>query len=130
MQHQSNRSLQQNFSHKSKLHQKSGGCLEEISFTDICAGALLGKGSFGTVLRAVWYSPEGDKDVAIKYFESEKEQEQFNIEKKQLARVNHPNIIQMYGACLRPHVFLVMEFAECGSLYKVIHENKVRSFCF
>ena len=88
MQHQSNMSLQHNFSHKSKSHQKTGGgCLEEISYTDICAGVVLGKGSFGTVLRAVWFSPEGDKDVAIKYFESEKEQEQFNIEKKQLARV-------------------------------------------
>merc|ERR1719282_922978 len=49
---------------------------------------------------------------------------EFNIERKQLARVRHPNIIQMFGACLHPFVLLVMEYAECGSLYKVLHQAK------
>ena len=30
----------------------------------------------------------------------------------------------MFGACLRPFVLLVMEFAECGSLYRVLHQAK------
>ena len=36
-------------------------------------------------------------------------------------RVRHPNIIAFYGFCLDPVNFLVMEYAECGSLYKVEH---------
>ena len=80
------------------------------------------QGSFGTVFRAVWHQPGGHapRDVAIKYFETEVEKAEFNIERRQLARVRHPHIIQMFGACLHPFVLLVMEFAECGSLYKVL----------
>ncbi|XP_035467022.1 mitogen-activated protein kinase kinase kinase 7-like isoform X3 [Scophthalmus maximus] len=36
---------------------------------------------------------------------------------RQLSRVNHPNIV---GSCDNP-VGLVMEYAECGSLYNVLH---------
>uniref|UniRef100_A0A803SWW5 Mitogen-activated protein kinase kinase kinase 7 n=1 Tax=Anolis carolinensis TaxID=28377 RepID=A0A803SWW5_ANOCA len=39
---------------------------------------------------------------------------------RQLSRVNHPNIVKLYGACLNP-VCLVMEYAEGGSLYNVLH---------
>ena len=78
------------------------------------------------MFRAVWHQPGGHapRDVAIKYFETEVEKAEFNIERRQLARVRHPHIIQMFGACLHPFVLLVMEFAECGSLYKVLHQAK------
>ena len=45
--------------------------LYDIRFEDIVRGELLGKGSFGTVYRAVWRAPDGAKEVAIKYFETE-----------------------------------------------------------
>ncbi|PWA21862.1 hypothetical protein CCH79_00017572 [Gambusia affinis] len=35
---------------------------------------------------------------------------------RQLSRVNHPNIVKLYGSCKSP-VCLVMEYAEGGSLY-------------
>ncbi|XP_041043977.1 mitogen-activated protein kinase kinase kinase 7 isoform X3 [Cetorhinus maximus] len=41
-------------------------------------------------------------------------------ELRQLSRVTHPNIVKLYGACLNP-VCLVMEYAEGGSLYNVLH---------
>lgn len=68
--------------------------LAEIRFEDIERGALLGKGSFGTVFRAVWHTQDGPADVAIKYFETEVEKAEFNVERRQLARVRHPNIIR------------------------------------
>jgi len=126
MQSQSEMSLP-NYSHKPALHNplnQNSPCLEEIRFQELEKGILLGKGSFGTVYRATWHSKDGPRDVAIKHFETEGEKEEFNIERKQLARVKHPNIIQMYGACRYPYVLLVMEFAECGSLYKVLHQSK------
>uniref|UniRef100_A0A8C4GLT6 Mitogen-activated protein kinase kinase kinase 7 n=1 Tax=Dicentrarchus labrax TaxID=13489 RepID=A0A8C4GLT6_DICLA len=39
---------------------------------------------------------------------------------RQLSRVNHPNIVKLYGSCHSP-VCLVMEYAEGGSLYNVLH---------
>ena len=109
MQHQSDSSLP-DYSHNNggggkQIQKQTSHCLEEISFTEIERGALLGKGSFGTVFRAVWHHPsEGPREVAIKYFETEAEKMEFNIERKQLARVRHPHIIQMFGACLQPFV--------------------------
>lgn len=41
-----------------------------------------------------------------------------------MSRVAHPNIVELFGACTkRPHVCLVMEYAECGSLYSVLHRS-------
>ena len=41
------------------------------------------------------------------------------MELRQLSRVDHPNIIRLFAASTHHYVFLVMEYAECGSLYKV-----------
>ena len=73
----------------------------------------VGKGSFGVVYMAIWRGIH----VAVKMIESESERTAFMTELKQLSRVSHPNIIRLYGACTNP-VSLVMEFAECGSLYQ------------
>ena len=41
------------------------------------------------------------------------------MELRTLSRVEHENIIRLYGATTQlPHVILVMEYAECGSLYR------------
>lgn len=41
---------------------------------------------------------------------------------RQLSRVSHPNIIALFGACTRkPNMCLVMEYADCGSLYNLLH---------
>ncbi|WAR07726.1 M3K7-like protein [Mya arenaria] len=73
--------------------------------------------AFGVVSRAKWRS----KDVAVKIIETESEKKAFLTELKQLSRVNHPNIVKLYGACSRAPVCLVMEYAEGGSLYNVLH---------
>uniref|UniRef100_A0A8C4GZI6 Mitogen-activated protein kinase kinase kinase 7 n=1 Tax=Dicentrarchus labrax TaxID=13489 RepID=A0A8C4GZI6_DICLA len=76
----------------------------------------VGRGTFGVVFKAVWKG----KDVAIKTIESENERNAFLVELRQLSRVNHPNIVKLYGSCDNP-VCLVMEYAECGSLYNLLH---------
>ncbi|KAG4079104.1 hypothetical protein HA402_001075 [Bradysia odoriphaga] len=94
--------------------------VEEIDFNEIRQLEVVGKGSFGTVYKAVWR----EKYVAVKYIEQESERNAFTIEVRQLSRVAHPNIVALFGACTkRPHVCLVMEYAEGGSLYNVLHCN-------
>lgn len=46
----------------------------------------------------------------------------FLFQLRQLSRVSHKNIVALYGACTKkPHVCLIMEYAEGGSLYNVLH---------
>lgn len=60
--------------------------------------------------------------MAVKHINSEAERREFAIEVRQLSRVSHPNIVRLYGACTQgAHVCLVMEYAEGGSLYNVLH---------
>ena len=42
---------------KASLLQSAPVSLAEISFHDLERGVLLGKGSFGTVFRAIWHHP-------------------------------------------------------------------------
>ena len=50
--------------------------------------------------------------MAVKVIESENEIKAFLTEVRQLSRVSHPNIVQLYGACRERPVCLIMEFAE------------------
>uniref|UniRef100_A0A8B9SC45 Mitogen-activated protein kinase kinase kinase 7 n=1 Tax=Apteryx owenii TaxID=8824 RepID=A0A8B9SC45_APTOW len=81
---------------------------------------LFRKLNFSQILTSVFHAKWRAKDVAIKQIESESERKAFIVELRQLSRVNHPNIVKLYGACLNP-VCLVMEYAEGGSLYNVLH---------
>ncbi|GFS32021.1 mitogen-activated protein kinase kinase kinase 7 [Nephila pilipes] len=91
--------------------------VEEIDFREIKLQGVVGKGSFGTVKKGKWRN----LDVAIKIIETEQEKNAFIVEVQQLSRVNHPNIVKLYGACTKTPVCLVMEYAEGGSLYNVLH---------
>ena len=74
----------------------------------------MGQGSYGRVNRAEW---KGD-NVAVKEFE-EDDWETYETELDQLSRVNHPNIIRLLASSRENNLrFLVMEYADRGSLYK------------
>uniref|UniRef100_A0AAY5F6K3 Mitogen-activated protein kinase kinase kinase 7 n=1 Tax=Electrophorus electricus TaxID=8005 RepID=A0AAY5F6K3_ELEEL len=98
------------------LETPPGYPFEEIDYADIEVEEVVGRGAFGVVCKAKWKG----KDVAIKTIESESERTAFVVELRQLSRVNHPNIVKLYGSCNNP-VCLVMEYAEGGSLYNVLH---------
>lgn len=58
----------------------------------------------------------------MKHINSDAEKRDFAIEVRQLSRVSHKNIVRLYGACTKgAHVCLVMEYAEGGSLFNVLH---------
>ncbi|XP_072296313.1 mitogen-activated protein kinase kinase kinase 7 isoform X2 [Eucyclogobius newberryi] len=98
------------------LETPPGYPFEEINYEDIEVEEVVGRGAFGVVCKAKWKG----NDVAIKTIESESERKAFVVELRQLSRVNHPNIVKLYGSCNSP-VCLVMEYAEGGSLYNVLH---------
>ncbi|XP_075869132.1 mitogen-activated protein kinase kinase kinase 7 isoform X2 [Nelusetta ayraudi] len=98
------------------LETPPGYPFEEINYEDIEVEEVVGRGAFGVVCKAKWKG----NDVAIKTIESESERKAFIVELRQLSRVNHPNIVKLYGSCHNP-VCLVMEYAEGGSLYNVLH---------
>ncbi|CAI9738199.1 mitogen-activated protein kinase kinase kinase 7-like isoform X3 [Octopus vulgaris] len=91
--------------------------VEEINFDDLKFEEIVGKGAFGVVRRATYHRI----NVAVKLIETESEKKAFITELKQLSRVSHPNIVKLYGACTKHPVCLVMEYAEGGSLYNVLH---------
>ncbi|XP_059052627.1 mitogen-activated protein kinase kinase kinase 7 [Achroia grisella] len=94
--------------------------VEEIDYSEIREISIVGKGAFGVVWKGLWR----DTFVAVKHINSEAERREFTIEVRQLSRVSHPNIVRLYGACTqRDHVCLVMEYAEGGSLYNVLHNR-------
>lgn len=89
-----------------------------ISLNDIAIQQVIKKGSFGTIYQGQWcYHP-----VAVKLIESSKATDyaEFVREVEIMSRLRHPNITQLYGACLDPKPCLVMELMAGGSL-----ENKI-----
>ncbi|KAL3176466.1 hypothetical protein MRX96_010262 [Rhipicephalus microplus] len=85
-----------------------------VSNLAIGSGALrvcvVGKGTFGLVRKGRWRG----QDVAVKSIASDHEKRAFLVEVRQLSRVDHPNIVKLYGARVRTPVCLVMEYAEGG----------------
>ncbi|EEE55164.1 hypothetical protein OsJ_02979 [Oryza sativa Japonica Group] len=77
---------------------------------------------FGEVFRGIW----NGTDVAIKVFLEQdlttENMEDFCNEIYILSRLRHPNVILFLGACMvPPHLSMVTEYMEMGSLYYLIH---------
>ncbi|XP_042477709.1 serine/threonine-protein kinase EDR1-like [Macadamia integrifolia] len=82
----------------------------------------LDSGFFGEVFRGIW----NGTDVAIKIFLEQdltaENMEDFCNEISILSRLRHPNVILFLGACTKPpHLSMVTEYMEFGSLYYLIH---------
>ena len=81
---------------------------------------ILGAGGFGEVKKMRWVSG-GAIDVAVKEIlqrrPSPKALKELRKEAEAMHAMRHPNVIQLYGASLKPpHLCLVLEFAPYGSL--------------
>ncbi|NP_001167856.1 uncharacterized isoform X2 [Zea mays] len=93
-----------------------------IDFSEITIGTRVGIGFFGEVFRGIW----NGTDVAIKVFLEQdlttENMEDFCNEIYILSRLRHPNVILLLGACITPpHLSMVTEYMEMGSLYYLIH---------
>ncbi|KAG0485590.1 hypothetical protein HPP92_009669 [Vanilla planifolia] len=93
-----------------------------IDFSELTVGTRVGIGFFGEVFRGIW----NGTDVAIKVFLEQdltaENVEDFCNEISILSRLRHPNVILFLGACMKPpHLSMVTEYMEMGSLYYLIH---------
>nr|GLL34675.1 serine/threonine-protein kinase EDR1-like isoform X1 [Ipomoea trifida] len=93
-----------------------------INFSELTVGSRVGLGFFGEVFRGFWNGTE----VAIKVFLEQdltaENMEDFCNEISILSRLRHPNVILFLGACTKPpHLSMVTEYMEMGSLYYLIH---------
>ncbi|KAL5725612.1 mitogen-activated protein kinase kinase kinase [Ranunculus cassubicifolius] len=93
-----------------------------IDFSELTVGTRVGIGFFGEVFRGIW----NGTDVAIKIFLEQdlttENMEDFCNEISILSRLRHPNVILFLGACTKPpHLSMVTEYMEMGSLYYLIH---------
>nr|GME02517.1 serine/threonine-protein kinase EDR1-like isoform X1 [Ipomoea batatas] len=93
-----------------------------IDFSELTVGIRVGIGFFGEVFRGIWNGTE----VAIKVFLEQdltaENMEDFCNEISILSRLRHPNVILFLGACTKPpHLSMVTEYMEMGSLYYLIH---------
>ncbi|XP_069952975.1 mitogen-activated protein kinase kinase kinase 7-like isoform X2 [Cherax quadricarinatus] len=93
---------------------------QEIDADEVHFLESIGKGSFGVVYKALWRG----LTVAVKKVETESEVNAFCNEVQQLARVQHENIIYLYGACTSDfQKCLIIEYADGGSLYHLLHNS-------
>ena len=96
---------------------------DDLKFSD-----EIGRGAFGIVYRAEWLSQH--YLVAVKRLHlthlSSKAEKQFFKELSLMCRLRSPHIINLYGACIDKGKYaLVMEYMSLGSLYKILHEDKL-----
>ena len=94
--------------------------------------SILGRGGMGAVYRAMQKSL--DRPVAIKLLPPELSADpefeaRFKREAKAMARLNHPNIVQIYdfGQTEGGHYYFVMEFVEGVDLHHFIREGNLDS---
>ena len=80
---------------------------------------VIDRGSYGTVKFAKW----NGIDVAVKVFETPSEKEAFYTEIDVLSGVRHVNIIEFFGICIDVQNYIVMELANQGSLYYLLHKR-------
>lgn len=100
----------------------------DIDFArDVALGQKLGSGAFGSVFQGTWRSEQ----VAVKMVpimsandQGDRELESLKSEIEVLSRLQHPNIICFYGACLVPPHICILEELATGSLAYRLHGNQ------
>lgn len=104
----------------------------EIDFADLELEEVIGVGGFGKVYRGLWDRNGIVEVVAVKAARQDPDEpistttENVKKEAKLFWLLNHVNITALRGVCLKdPHLCLVMEYAEGGSLNRVLSGKQI-----
>ncbi|XP_073970007.1 activated Cdc42 kinase isoform X2 [Rhodnius prolixus] len=100
-----------------------------IQEKDIVLGCKLGDGSFGVVKQGEWTTPSGrTKSVAVKVLKQDALKqpglfEDFIREVQAMHRLNHPQLIRLYGIVLSQPLMMITELAPLGSLLDYLRKQ-------
>ncbi|KAK9502014.1 hypothetical protein O3M35_012626 [Rhynocoris fuscipes] len=100
-----------------------------IQEKDIALGYKLGDGSFGVVKQGEWTTPTGrTKSVAVKVLKQDALQqpglfEDFIREVQAMHRLDHPQLIRLYGIVLSKPLMMITELAPLGSLLDYLRKQ-------
>ncbi|CAF4279540.1 unnamed protein product [Rotaria sp. Silwood2] len=102
--------------------------LSQISDQDLKLDEEIGRGAFGIVYRAQWLSRH--RTVAVKKLHltqlDKQAEKDFFKELLLMNNISYPHIVTFYGACTEHGKYaLVMEYMSLGSLYKILHKDKI-----
>lgn len=98
-----------------------------ISNLHYCPFQVIGEGTYGKVYHAKCHN----QDRAVKKIYAKVSQAEMEREYKQLGRANHTNIIFLYGVSFHDDVhYMVMEYAEGGSIAYLLHKNSKPDYTF
>jgi len=103
---------------------------------EIVVEAELGRGNFGVVSKGKW---RNETEVAIKELKAldkkdkeaqaekyEKEKDSFVKEMEIMKKLNHPNLVKMYGICIdKLPLYLIQELCEMGDLKAHLEKFKL-----
>eukprot|EP01117_Protostelium_nocturnum_P018525 TRINITY_DN7768_c0_g1_i1.p1 TRINITY_DN7768_c0_g1~~TRINITY_DN7768_c0_g1_i1.p1 ORF type:complete len:1193 (+),score=287.92 TRINITY_DN7768_c0_g1_i1:35-3580(+) len=114
-----------------KIKKQGGGELEmnqmrsSTMLQNVKVGQIIGSGNFGEVFLGSW----DDSAVALKSLTVEAEgtdvEKQWKEEIRLLSALNHPNVVRLWGLYEQGgKVFMVMEFAQKGSLYSYLRNSR------
>ncbi|XP_051858040.1 mitogen-activated protein kinase kinase kinase 7-like isoform X3 [Drosophila albomicans] len=93
-----------------------------VSYENLHLGDFIDFGSFGDVYKAHWITES--RDIVIKIIKSN--ESDILREIRNLKVLKHQNIVTFYGLAknLDDRICMIFEYANCGSLYNFLHNNK------
>jgi len=96
----------------------------KVDYNQIKLLDYLGAGAFASVYRAKWEN----KTVAYKVFSvmEQKQLKEFEAEARIMLESNYPNIVRLYGVCIKQGSFaLLMEYMPMGSLKTAMQKKTI-----
>ncbi|XP_032593455.1 uncharacterized protein LOC116805478 isoform X3 [Drosophila grimshawi] len=112
---------------KERIPEIEPSFVENVDFNDIQIYEKIGDGSFGVVNRAEW----SNRTIALKKItpQTKSSLQAIKNEIKFLSDLSHKNIVKLYATASHSQTFyLLMEYAECGSLYDCLHGEDQRKY--
>ncbi|XP_062127896.1 mitogen-activated protein kinase kinase kinase 7-like [Drosophila sulfurigaster albostrigata] len=97
---------------------------ENVSWSNLELGEILGQGNFGLVYKARWMTQNGTREIAIKRILNNN-----NVanerEVRYLRLLKHENIMRFYGTTMdnEGRIILAMEYADGGTLDQFLHHS-------
>ncbi|XP_060648083.1 uncharacterized protein LOC132785819 isoform X1 [Drosophila nasuta] len=101
-----------------------------INVDEIELGKFIGRGSYGFVHNAFCLIKGQIKEMSVKIIQkySEENAISFLREMRNVKMLNHENIVKLYGVSkyYDNSIWLLFEYADCGSLYKYLHNQNIK----